>query len=98
MSPPFGGTRIVPPKDMVLRDIFDCLDLIQRHGPLVDSPHIAPIGGRAGGLSGNLIGLEIVGEHLATPDQRRQNVPAEIVLAVRIGGVVIEPAIVTSPL
>ena len=29
VSPPFWGTRIVPPEDLALRDIFDCLDLIE---------------------------------------------------------------------
>src|SRR6266550_468949 len=29
VSPPFWGTRIVPPEDLDLRDIFDCLDLIE---------------------------------------------------------------------
>ncbi len=29
VSPPFWGTRIVPPEDLALRDIFDCLDLVE---------------------------------------------------------------------
>jgi 5-methyltetrahydrofolate--homocysteine methyltransferase len=29
VTPPFWGTRIVPPEDLDLRDIFDCLDLIE---------------------------------------------------------------------
>ncbi|MCA1825340.1 MAG: methionine synthase [Myxococcales bacterium] len=29
VSPPFWGTRIVPPEDLALRDIFDHLDLIE---------------------------------------------------------------------
>ncbi|HUJ27115.1 MAG TPA: homocysteine S-methyltransferase family protein, partial [Myxococcales bacterium] len=29
VSPPFWGTRIVPTEDLALRDIFDCLDLIE---------------------------------------------------------------------
>src|SRR2546425_5786840 len=29
VSPPFWGARIVPPEDLALRDIFDCLDLIE---------------------------------------------------------------------
>ena len=29
VSPPFWGTRIVPPEDLSLRDIFDCLDLVE---------------------------------------------------------------------
>jgi 5-methyltetrahydrofolate--homocysteine methyltransferase len=29
VSPPFWGTRIVPPEDLALRDIFECLDLIE---------------------------------------------------------------------
>src|SRR5437899_9727128 len=29
VSPPFWGSRIVPPEDLALRDIFDCLDLIE---------------------------------------------------------------------
>src|SRR5471032_131723 len=28
VTPPFWGTRLVPPEDLDLRDIFDCLDLI----------------------------------------------------------------------
>jgi len=29
VAPPFWGTRIVPAEDLALRDIFDCLDLIE---------------------------------------------------------------------
>ena len=29
VQPPFWGRRIVPPEDLALRDIFDCLDLIE---------------------------------------------------------------------
>jgi 5-methyltetrahydrofolate--homocysteine methyltransferase len=29
VTPPFWGTRIVPPEDLDLRDIFDCLDLVE---------------------------------------------------------------------
>ena len=29
VSPPFWGTRIVPKEDLALRDIFDCLDLVE---------------------------------------------------------------------
>ncbi|HEX4382916.1 MAG TPA: vitamin B12 dependent-methionine synthase activation domain-containing protein, partial [Myxococcales bacterium] len=29
VTPPFWGSRVVPPEDLDLRDIFDCLDLIE---------------------------------------------------------------------
>jgi 5-methyltetrahydrofolate--homocysteine methyltransferase len=29
VSPPFWGTRIVPAEDLAMRDIFDCLDLVE---------------------------------------------------------------------
>src|ERR1039457_4995167 len=48
----------------------------------VDSSNVAPVDGSARGIAGNAIGLIIVGEHVGTADQTRQNVAAEIVGAV----------------
>src|SRR4030095_3659730 len=54
----------------------------------VESPHVAPVCGRVRRFARDVIRLEIVGVHVDAMDQRREDVPPEVVgtlIAERVG-------------
>ena len=58
----------------------------------VQGPDVAPVDGRVRSLARNVIGLEVVGEHVHPVDQRGQDVAPEIMVALLAGGVGVQLA------